>query len=442
MLKPDEYLKTVRRPYPPLLTSIIFEGTSTQESYISILNEPFHVHDLVVSDYVWYYSKEDIQEGAQKSFEQWQHSHKLNYIIKTFTEREHALIQAAQESDIATFHKAYISYMPALFLIFIVDNPLEAKMNELLGNLLSPSETEQLMSQLNIPLQSNFYKQEEYDLVMAESITEHVKEYEWLNARYGEETSYTVQEAQKKLETIHKDEFLTHWEQEKNITRKAISYAKELLGKEQEVFVDFMQFIVYYRTQRTDIMNKAGYLFIPQLKRIASEVGLTYKELLHVTYEELISNNLPSKEIIDQRMKDFAMVLEDNTIKCVIGDECEQIRQHLKSEADSVTEFKGTIAQKGIITGTARLVFSKDDYATVQNGDILVTSMTTPNMVPIMKKTVAFVTDEGGITCHAAIISREMKKPCIIGTKIATQVLKNGDTIEVDANNGVVRIIQ
>jgi len=56
-----------------------------------------------------------------------------------------------------------------------------------------------------------------------------------------------------------------------------------------------------------------------------------------------------------------------------------------------------------------------------------------------MKKAVAFVTDEGGITCHAAIISREMKKPCIIGTKIATRALKDGDLVEVDANKGVVR---
>ena len=59
-----------------------------------------------------------------------------------------------------------------------------------------------------------------------------------------------------------------------------------------------------------------------------------------------------------------------------------------------------------------------------------------------MKIALAFVTDEGGITCHAAIIAREMKKPCIIGTKFATQVLKDGDLVEVDADAGVVRIIE
>ena len=68
--------------------------------------------------------------------------------------------------------------------------------------------------------------------------------------------------------------------------------------------------------------------------------------------------------------------------------------------------------------------------------------MTTPDFVPAMKKASAFITDEGGITCHAVIIAREMKKPCIIGTKIATQILKDGDLVEVDADNGVVRILE
>lgn len=64
-----------------------------------------------------------------------------------------------------------------------------------------------------------------------------------------------------------------------------------------------------------------------------------------------------------------------------------------------------------------------------------------PAFMPAMKKAVAFVTDEGGITSHAAIIAREMKKPCIIGTKIATKVLRDGDLVEVDANKGIVRKI-
>lgn len=86
-----------------------------------------------------------------------------------------------------------------------------------------------------------------------------------------------------------------------------------------------------------------------------------------------------------------------------------------------------------------KIVLKSEDIGKVRDGDILVSSMTRPEMIMAMKKAAAFVTDEGGITSHAAIIAREMKKPCIIGTKIATQVLKDGDLIEVDADNGIVR---
>ena len=68
--------------------------------------------------------------------------------------------------------------------------------------------------------------------------------------------------------------------------------------------------------------------------------------------------------------------------------------------------------------------------------------MTRPEFLPLMSKASAFITDEGGITCHAAIVAREMKKPCIIGTKIGTKALKDGDMIEVDADKGVVKIIK
>ena len=68
--------------------------------------------------------------------------------------------------------------------------------------------------------------------------------------------------------------------------------------------------------------------------------------------------------------------------------------------------------------------------------------MTRPEFVPLLKQASAIITDEGGITSHAAIVSRELKIPCIIGTKVATKVLKDGDKVEVNANHGVVRIIE
>ncbi|MEW5762725.1 MAG: phosphoenolpyruvate synthase [Bacillota bacterium] len=99
---------------------------------------------------------------------------------------------------------------------------------------------------------------------------------------------------------------------------------------------------------------------------------------------------------------------------------------------------KGMAASPGVATGRVILVKTMEDIKGVGEGDVLVTIMTNPDMVPAMKKAAAIVTDEGGRTCHAAIVSRELGIPCIVGTKTATQVLKPGMEVTVDATRGVV----
>jgi len=106
-------------------------------------------------------------------------------------------------------------------------------------------------------------------------------------------------------------------------------------------------------------------------------------------------------------------------------------------------EIKGVKASLGRAKGIVKIVLNKDDLKKVNDGDILLSVMTTPDFVHAMKKASAIVTDEGSILCHAAIISRELKIPCIVATKIATQVLETGDLVEVDATNkSVISIIK
>lgn len=98
-------------------------------------------------------------------------------------------------------------------------------------------------------------------------------------------------------------------------------------------------------------------------------------------------------------------------------------------------EVKGIVASKGYAKGKVKICFSVKDTLKVNKGDILVAPMTYPSFIEAMNKASAFITDEGGITSHAAIVSREMNKPCIIGTKNATSILKDNQLIEVDADN-------
>lgn len=99
---------------------------------------------------------------------------------------------------------------------------------------------------------------------------------------------------------------------------------------------------------------------------------------------------------------------------------------------------KGLPASPGIGRGKVILIKDVSEINLVKEGDILVTEMTNPDMVPAMRKAAGVVTDEGGRTCHAAIVSRELQIPCIVGAKNATKVLKEGQIVTVDATRGVV----
>lgn len=110
--------------------------------------------------------------------------------------------------------------------------------------------------------------------------------------------------------------------------------------------------------------------------------------------------------------------------------------------AGKIKEIKGEMAYQGKVRGRVALVLSAADFKKFKPGEILVTRMTDPSYVPIMKIAGGIITDIGGITAHAAIVSRELGVPCIVGTKIATKILRDGDLVEVDANKGVVKVIK
>ncbi len=102
----------------------------------------------------------------------------------------------------------------------------------------------------------------------------------------------------------------------------------------------------------------------------------------------------------------------------------------------------GNVAHMGKAVGKVRIVNTITALKKVEEGDILVSTTAKADLFPALKKASALVTDSGGIVCLAAIKARELKKPCIVGTRIATQVLKDGDLVEVDTEKGIINIIK
>ena len=132
----------------------------------------------------------------------------------------------------------------------------------------------------------------------------------------------------------------------------------------------------------------------------------------------------------DKDTKEFYF-LQSRPITTLAGDKEEK-------EEKLITIVKGLPASPGIGRGKVKLIKDISEINKVNEGDVLVTAMTNPDMVPAMRKCAGVVTDEGGRTCHAAIVSRELQIPCIVGAKTATKTLKTGDTVTVDAVRGIV----
>ncbi len=107
-------------------------------------------------------------------------------------------------------------------------------------------------------------------------------------------------------------------------------------------------------------------------------------------------------------------------------------------EGERTVITKGLGASPGMAAGTVKIINTTDELDKVQEGDILVTVMTTPDMVPAMKRANGIITDEGGVTCHAAIVSRELGIPCVVGTGDATDIIPENSQVTLDGNKGMV----
>ncbi len=188
-------------------------------------------------------------------------------------------------------------------------------------------------------------------------------------------------------------------------------------------------------------MNQVFFSWFEALDGFAADLGLSYDDLTYCLYNEILSRKIPSVKTLENRKKDFVAFLSHGQIGIVSGKQVNKFKK-LCSEKNIGNSLAGSIAFSGFSKGRVRIISQPKDLDNFKKGEVLVASMTTPSMVMAMKKASAFVTDEGGITCHAAILAREMKKPCVIGTKNATRLLKNGDFVEVDADKGIVRIIK
>ncbi|MDP3986277.1 MAG: PEP-utilizing enzyme [Candidatus Veblenbacteria bacterium] len=275
-----------------------------------------------------------------------------------------------------------------------------------------------------------------------------LSKYKWVGFDYNGPV-ITYEEVLKSV--VQRDE-----KDHKKIAKSAIISACKFSPTEIEAF-KAMSLVSYAKDLRNQTDDYLHYCLDSFFKEVGRRFGLTLSEVKYLWPEELVAllkgeGRYPRKYINQKKEHSMVISLLDGDVTHIyryVGQEAKDLKEKIFSakSADEKEppvvrqEIKGMVASPGKVKGRARIVLSYRDINKVGQGDILVAYMTSPRFMPAIVRCGAIVTNDGGLTCHAAIIARELKKPCVIGTKVATKFLKDGDMVEVDAEAGIVRKI-
>ncbi len=230
--------------------------------------------------------------------------------------------------------------------------------------------------------------------------------------------------------------------QKKKIKQEQDNPGKTKFPKEIQELIDIGSTLTFHRSNLMETANKVNFRYREEMEELGKKDNLSYFDIISMTHREMISyiDNRTIPKDLKVRKKRFGVVYIDRKEEILLGDELDkELWIHEQKIKD--TRIRGTVASRGIARGKVKIVKSSDDLQKIKQGDIFVTTETMPDYINAMQKASGFITDQGGITCHAAVTAREMNKPCIIGTRIATKVLKEKELVELDAEKGTVRIL-
>ncbi len=287
-------------------------------------------------------------------------------------------------------------------------------------------------------------------------IKKHHYNYTWLPYDYGITTyslDYFISQLKEILEkdnyeTIKKYQALKNYSHYLRREQRAI-IKKFKINSEQKSLINIIKIAFYLVDSKKELFTRCHWyaerLFLEISQRLNLPLYLTRYLLPDEVVDSLIDHKNINFKRLQSRYDNCVVTIKDNgTINILEGRTAKIIIDSFMERRDSLTvdnDLTGRIANPGTTKGLVRVIMDARECNTLKHGEILVTAMTSPDYILAVRRAAAIITDEGGITCHAAIISRELNIPCIIGTKNATKVLHNGDLIEVNANQGTIKIV-
>ncbi|MFC1727971.1 PEP-utilizing enzyme [Nanoarchaeota archaeon] len=278
-----------------------------------------------------------------------------------------------------------------------------------------------------------------------QAIKQHMNEYEVtsfdLVATIVWDKNYYLNRVAETLKNIDIDKKINEIETKGEVlTKEQERITSELdFSPEEKRMLEITRGYMGLKEYRRWVITESYYRIFKIMEETGKRVGIDKEKIGYLTpdeFEQVFEKKDEFKQIVDKRAdKSVAISSEGKTTfyyDFELGEKEEKV-------SEDISELKGTPACSGNERGVVRVINNLEEAEKMNQGDILVSVATCPELVPTMKRAAAIVTDEGGVTCHAAIVSRELGVPCVIGTKIATKVFKDGDSVEVDAKEGVVR---
>ncbi len=476
-MKKENWLRVVSFKTELLTENIIHRGYRESLSKLLPGLPPFRNRMIIDNDiYIDLNETDRIQEYFSKSLIKraiWVYkkienqSKKLIKISKLIMSNIKNTSNREISNKLEEFFKEFQKTIGAIGVPTIIDLTLESQLKDYLKDS-DIKDVDEALSTIAIPFKPVETSKEKEDLlkliikiknekILLNSkkfeflVDNHYKEYGWVYSTLFLGNLYNKNQIKKEIKSLfkiaEKEEKSLRDERKKQIleAEKLISKIKSIEGRQK---TKFLQKAVYYRTARLEWMNKACFIVRPLLEEVAKRLKIRFDDLIYLMSEEikdsLIKGSVSKifKEQIKNRHEGYAVISDNqNEYLLVIGKELRKWKNKFSNkEEDEI--IKGVVVFKGKVQGKAVIVKDRSEISKVQEGDILVTPLTTPDFIVGMKKAAGIVTDLGGITSHAAVTSREMKTPCIVGTKNATKILKDGDLVELDTDEGVVKILK
>ncbi len=206
--------------------------------------------------------------------------------------------------------------------------------------------------------------------------------------------------------------------------------------------------VLHWQDDRKKVILECVYYMNMLLALVADSAEIDLELLKRYMPNEITAELLqkfPAHEAVERTKKVAVYSYRENNgvvQEVLMQEQFDALLEEYHKTLGKQNDLHGTCASTGKVSGVVRVCKTKQEIAEFQPGEILVAAMTRPEYVPAMRKSSAIITDEGGLTCHAAIVSRELSIPCIIATKHATKVLQSGDLVEVNASHGIIKIVR